>query len=369
MIKKSKKINRNFNNKLSYEKTQELLELLNKYQITKTIDNLDDVFHVSHFENIEVKLPNIIKTRELNDYIITIDPDSTCLKDDAISIKKVDEGYELKVYITDPTGVIPVDSLLMNRARELGMMLEKDNYMFPSNICKKMLSLEQNKTRSVRCYKVIISPNKELASFSISKEAIKVSNNLAYKEVDKIYKSKTSIKELNQTLELLEKTKEFLILDNKKSLIKNNKNIDTQKKIMNIMIYINSCVAEYFYKNNLPFIYCGHCDNLYHFDFLKEEDVLKQILSSLKNDIFYDIKPDTVLYTQVTSPMRRYVDIIANICEDKVYFSKDYDYDEFSVWLKNELFFQTKRIRELKDYQVLKEEIKCDNVRKRNIVF
>ena len=59
--------------------------------------------------------------------------------------------------------------------------------------------------------------------------------------------------------------------------------------------------------------------------------------------------------------MRRYVDVLANVCEDKFYFENvinEEQKNKFNEWLRQELAYQMRRSRELSDYFALKEEIK-----------
>ena len=123
----------------------------------------------------------------------------------------------------------------------------------------------------------------------------------------------------------------------------------------------NFQVASYFFKNKLPFVYCKN-NTLLPLEALKDADKQFQpLLQELPREPIYAITPGDELRSSVTSPMRRYVDVLANVCEDKFYFENvinEEQKNKFNEWLRQELAYQMRRSRELSDYFALKEEIK-----------
>lgn len=364
-------INRNFKSIKNKDLDKDLIKivkdlknLLDHYQIKKDYTWLQETFGIDANEYLsKIEIPNFHKQLESSDdFIITIDSDRTVLKDDGFSVhKRADGCYEIKVYVTDPNALLEIDSDLMNHARNRGKNLNRDQHMFPKKFCKSALSLEENIARKVRCYKLVLNANKEVIDFTITKKVIAVSRNLAFSQVDQIINTSTEEKNLNNTLELLLTLKEDLVKNYRPDLKLKDKKIGSQKLVEILMNVTNFQVASYFFKNKLPFVYCKN-NTLLPLEALKDADKQFQpLLQELPREPIYAITPGDELRSSVTSPMRRYVDVLANVCEDKFYFENvinEEQKNKFNEWLRQELAYQMRRSRELSDYFALKEEIK-----------
>ena len=116
------------------------------------------------------------------------------------------------------------------------------------------------------------------------------------------------------------------------------------------MVLNNYMVSKYFLENNLPFIYRVHAvdkitqkkiddfSKSINMDepnskYLKYIDVIKNIYPqayySTKNEGHFGLGLEA--YSHITSPLRRFADILANICLNKFYFNEYNDNDIYMV--------------------------------------
>jgi len=362
-----------------------LIKLIDTNSSRVSLEQLNNMYNIKfYFKTATLEEANIFKysnkykmiAKPSEDYIITIDEKETNLdKDDAISIKKHQDGYELKVYIADPNTFCTMNSLLMQEARNRTQSIylpDKTIHMFPEELLLDNLSLNENKNRYARVYTYIISEHGEIIDFNIEKKAVRVSNNLSYDKVNETIKKGTENIKLNTTIQNLLDLKNIISKKyvSQEELEKSSpkEKSKSESLIELLMVFNNYKVAEYFYKHNLPFIYRNHKLNKSLTDF--EKDIEK---SSLDNDKFQKIiasienvclsasyscenpnheQLDLEYYSHTTSPLRRYADVIANHCQDNFYFSRISDEEAYAFEenLKNEVSHINEKEKEIFEY-------------------
>lgn len=351
-----------------------LIKLIDTNCSRVNLEQLNSMYNVKfYFKTAALEEANVFKfsnkyrmiAKDNCDYIISIDDSSDTIdKDDAIAIKKLDNGcYELKIFIADPNTFFTMDSLLMQEAKKRTQSIYLPNntiHMFPEELLADSLSLDENKNRYARVYTYIISEDGEVVDFKIDKKVVRVSNNLSYDKVNDIIKKGTENLKLNNTIENLLELKSAI---NKKYISQDdvdkaiNKEKGTSEKLIELfMVFNNYRVAEYFYKHNLPFIYRNHKlnKNLSEFEeeFQRDLDIdiekFEKIISSIEK-VYLSASYSSVLpnhegldleyYSHTTSPLRRYADIIANNCEDLFYFNSPTDEEvrSFEEKLKSDI--------------------------------
>ena len=222
------------------------------------------------------------------DRIFTIDGEDAKDLDDAISVKKLENGnYRLDVHIADVSNYVKENSLLDKEALIRGTsiyMLGRVIPMLPRELSNGLCSLNQGKDRYTLSCLMQIDKKGKVKSASICKGIINVEKRMSYSEVQKILdKSDKKVLEENkkyikdfENMEKLAKILKarrieegYLNLEIPESEIKldtNGKVIDIKKRettfaneiIEQFMLTANETIAEKFYWLEAPFIYRVH---------------------------------------------------------------------------------------------------------------
>lgn len=222
------------------------------------------------------------------DIIFTIDGEDAKDLDDAIRVKKLENGnYRLDVHIADVSNYVKENSLLDKEALIRGTsiyMLGRVIPMIPRELSNGLCSLNQGKDRYTLSCLMEIDKKGNVKSSSICKGIINVEKRMSYSEVQKIIdKSDKKILEENkkyikdfenmEKLANILKTRRmedgYLNLEIPESEIKldtNGKVIEIKKRettfaneiIEQFMLTANETIAEKFYWLEAPFIYRVH---------------------------------------------------------------------------------------------------------------
>lgn len=361
-------------NKIETEKMRKtfylniLIEKISKKKIEINNSYLEYKYNIKTYFNeaINSEVRSIIDNYSLSkdrkivdDYILTFDGEDAKEIDDALSIIILENGnYYLGVHIADPMALINENSIIFDEAakRTTSIYLSNQTYsMFPERLSCDLLSLEEGKYRNAISYYFEIDKIGEVVNYKFYKTIIKVNKNMTYDEFNKILLNKTddiilnntiiNLSEISNILQKYYKTDELYNKVNRTENNITNTNIigisNGEKVVETSMIFTNYMVSKYFKNNNLPFIFRNHIidDNM-----LKELDQIKQRLFEENNSLEYlkyiemvkNIYPKAVYentckghyglgldsYTHITSPLRRFSDVIASICLDKLYFNE-----------------------------------------------
>ena len=223
-----------------------------------------------------------------NEIIFTIDGAEAKDLDDAIGIKKIENGnYKLSVHIADVSYYVKPNSLLDQEALIRGTsiyMLGRVIPMLPRELSNGICSLNAGEDRFTLSCTMEIDKNGNVKSSEIYKAVINVTERMTYTDVQKIldnsdveiikkYKKYIDIFKLMEELALILKQKRlekgYLNLDIPESKIE----LDSEGRAINIskyettfaneiieqfMLIANETVAEKFFWLDAPFIYRVH---------------------------------------------------------------------------------------------------------------
>ena len=220
-----------------------------------------------------------------NEKIFTIDGDDTKDIDDAISIKKYSDYYELGVHIADVSYYVRPNTALYNEALNRGTssyLADKVLPMLPHELSNGICSLNPNVERlAISCVMKIDVTGKTI-DYDIFPSVIKSNKQMTYNNVNKILMDniipdgyeeyKDDLLLMHELSKILRKRKtengyiEFNIPEAKIVQDENGKCIDIKKReqkegeklIEDFMIAANETVATHFYNMDLPFIYRVH---------------------------------------------------------------------------------------------------------------
>ena len=262
----------------------DILSIAYKYGIE--LDFSDEV--KKELENI----PEIVREQDkigrvdlTNEEIFTIDGEDTKDIDDAISIKKYNDYYELGVHIADVTYYVKTNTALYNEAYKRGTssyLADKVLPMLPHELSNGICSLNEGVERLAISVLIKIDHNGITKEYDIFPSIIKSNKKMTYKCVNQILidgvipigyeKFEDSIKKMAELAEILRKRKikkgyiEFELPEAKIIQDAEGKCIDIikreqlagEKLIEDFMITANETIATHVYNMSLPFIYRVH---------------------------------------------------------------------------------------------------------------
>lgn len=337
----------------------------------------------------EVKQEEIKERLDLRDeLIVTIDGEDARDLDDAVSVKRIEEGYEVGVHIADVSYYVKEGSAIDKEARNRGTSIyvtDRVVPMLPFLLSNGICSLNPNVDRlTISCIMKFNNEGKIIDS-KIYPSVIKSKHRLTYTYVNEVIKNSNSTNDLEKQILLLheislkirklreERGSIDLSVPEIKILVdENGKPIEIKKKIQgegeklieDLMISANEAVATTIFKRNLPFIYRIHekptakkMDSFSAFaskigypitfhpltvkplelsEYLskikkkeEKEVISKVLLRSLAKARYYEENRGhfglaSSCYTHFTSPIRRYPDLIVHRLLRKYIFNNDF---------------------------------------------
>ena len=225
--------------------------------------------------------------RDLTDQVIfTIDGDDTKDIDDAISIKKLDNGnYELGVHIADVSNYVKENTALGDAAYERGTssyLADTVIPMLPHKLSNGICSLNEGAIRLTMSCVMEIDNKGKIVNYDIFPSYIKSRKKMTYKKVNDIIvrnivaedyaEFADDLRMMNDLHHILRKehtSRGYINFDIDEAKIvqdENGKAIDIVKRtreegemlIEDFMIAANETVASHIYNMDLPFIYRVH---------------------------------------------------------------------------------------------------------------
>jgi ribonuclease R len=253
---------------------------------------IEDTFPEDVIDYLD-KIPETVSEEDMhgrvdlrNEMIFTIDGDDTKDIDDAISIKKLDNGnYELGVHIADVSYYVTENSPLDKDAYLRGTsvyLADRVIPMLPHKLSNGICSLNPNVDRlSISCVMEIDKDGKTLSA-DIFESVIRSKKQMTYKNVNSILEDNVvpdgyeeyveTLKEMKELADILRKYKvkrgyiDFDIDESKIIVNEKGEAIDIklrtrgvgEKLIEDFMIAANEAVATHIYFMELPFVYRVH---------------------------------------------------------------------------------------------------------------
>lgn len=270
-------------------------------------------------------LKDIDLTPERNDYtqkeIYSIDPEGCVDIDDALHYFYDQENneHEIGIHIADVTSFIPEDSVQDLELKSRIETVYAPNYridMIPPELSIEYISLIEKKHQ--RAFSIIIRMNeeKEIINVEFKKTLICVNKNLTYDEAQEMTKTNESIKKM---YDFGKKMKEKII-----GSFKDNKEYDTHQMVEVYMIYANKFAGEKIQSvdsdNVLLRIHSGeHLKINFNAQNIDPLLIEKNMISRSEQAKYQigtkncsHIGLDLSFYTHMSSPIRRYADIIVH---------------------------------------------------------
>ena len=265
----------------------DILSIVRKYNLSETFPKEVE----AEAKKIPDKIPQseIERRKDLrNEVSITIDDISAQDLDDAISLKMLENGnYLLSVHIADVSYYVPEKSILDQEAFNRSTSVyfpDRVVPMLPKKISNNVCSLNPKEDKLTLSVDMEIDSQGQVVASDFYESIIKTTERMTYDDVsDIIEKHNTELREkyanllevffLMEKLQKILKTKrenrgsiDFDFPELKLKLNEQGEPIEIEKKerriankiIEEFMILCNETVAEFFYKNKIPFLYRTH---------------------------------------------------------------------------------------------------------------
>lgn len=219
--------------------------------------------------------------------VYTIDASDAMDLDDAVQVKKKNDGYLLSVYIADVSNYVKEGTFLNEEAIYRGTSIYIPGTvipMLPKKLSNGICSLNQGVRRLTLAIDILIDKNGNVLESNVFKSVIRVTKKMSY---DKVYKvicgeDEEVLREYRDYIDDIMLMKELAVILNKKRkqsgsidfdipetkvvLDENKKVVDIKpyeitianKIIEEFMLAANMQIAEKFYFLDIPFIYRIH---------------------------------------------------------------------------------------------------------------
>ncbi|HUV12241.1 MAG TPA: ribonuclease catalytic domain-containing protein, partial [Acidobacteriota bacterium] len=284
-------------------------------------------------------IPEDSRVRETREFVFSIDDEDTEEIDDALTVEKTPDGVTVGIHIADVRHFVSKDDVLDREAfrRKSSLYLpQKTIRMFPDRISNDLSSLRAGEVRPSVMFQVEFGNDLSLKNYQIVLSEVRVSDRLTYDEADDLLDSEEK-GGIAANLELLDRVTSSLlqgriddgalvirrpelkiVLRDKQIELKILKADSPSRRIVSeLMILGNSLAAKYARDNGLPIIYRAQNPPAGELPQMTSYDPL------LANQIFSKLEPGKLsllpqrhfglgldAYTQLTSPIRRYADLV-----------------------------------------------------------
>ena len=246
----------------------------------------EELLEAEYFASLPVSYENRVdRTR---DVIFTIDGEGAKDLDDAISLRRLKDGWQLGVHIADVSYYIKerghLDRAVMARGTSV-YFTDKVVPMLPKSLSNGACSLNAGEEKYTLSAIINLTANAEIKSVKLESAIIKSRVRGVYSEVNSIFEGRSEkdiLKKYAQVIPTLEKMHELYLLLKDKSerrgyvelesdeaeiilspdgspidIVKRERG-DAEKMIEQFMLTANEAVATYLYENNIPCVYRIH---------------------------------------------------------------------------------------------------------------
>lgn len=371
LIDKLNRKDEHYKKKLGVYKTV-LNGLLNTEVTKENIDTINNKFGITQgFTTIvQQELTELPK----KDLIVTIDPYGSLDMDDAVSIKKLDDHYHLKVYIADVAKTIPIHSEIDKEAfrrTETIYLSDQTIPMLPTELSNNILSLNNSSYKDVIIFDVDVAFDGSVGEFSISRDKVLINRKFSYSQVNKILQEQNeenqffnTINNLSDLANILKRKNPSKDLHRKvEDIINQDKGIFSEKNdygnrtpaeiiVEEVMVLINCLTAKLYDSKGYPFIYRVHptlsstaeynylmrLKEYIESEYLDKEKHVKIVhgLMGIYPEAYYSSKNighfglGKDAYSHVTSPIRRYPDLtVQRLLYDYILTNPTLDKDKY----------------------------------------
>jgi exoribonuclease II len=279
-----------------------------------------------------------VETQNITDVLFSIDDEDTREVDDALNIEREGSLWKITIAIADPASVIHRGEILDKEAMRRGTTVylpTQTILMLPERISCDIASLTAEHIRSSLVIRVWMDEQGEITDSRITREAIRVLRRLHYSEADQLitqgndetaqqlHKLLNCAKRLqawrlaNGALNLQRPEYKISVHQNQITVAMIERDSPSRLLVAEMMILANHVAAKYAYLHQVPLIYRVQDPPVEPIT----EDMLNDPLSfhkirKLLGRSSLSLQPGghsglgLSMYTQLTSPLRRFADLV-----------------------------------------------------------
>ena len=287
--------------------------------------------------------------------LLTIDGPWTKDFDDAVSLEEDGNQLILGVHIADVAASIPQDSPLDREAclRASSLYLPRRQIpMIPPDLSQETLSLKQGCDRLAVSLIARLEKDGRLIDYRFSPSVVRVKRQLTYEESNHLITTDSTLERLSQlstTLRSLRMEHDAVSLslpeievrfgqDGSVELEMVEQNTPSRMLVAELMIFYNWLLARFCKQNEIPVLYRTQGEPSerltedqfgYIYYVFKQRRKLNPLKVSTKPAPHSGLGLD--VYTNATSPIRRYLDLVAQRQMISFLSKKSFTYDEKSL--------------------------------------
>lgn len=278
--------------------------------------------------------PYAAQRRDLTDLdCITIDGEQTRDFDDALSLEELPHGWRLGIHIADVAATMASGTPLDLEARERGISIylpERRLPMLPEEISEDTLSLLVTKERRALSFLVTLDAQEELQDWLITPSLIKVRRRLTYNQVDGLLSHDPHLAQLEKVSRGLKERRlaqggyelhlpEVWVVFTPQGLqIKvEDQETPSRQLVAEAMVLANRLAAAFLSEGKTPAIYRSQPEprepirrkeGKSIFELWQDRRNLSRVVMDLTPQPHWGLGLNC--YTMVTSPIRRYLDLV-----------------------------------------------------------
>ena len=268
-------------------------------------------------------------------HTVTIDSTHTKDIDDALSVERIPEGYRVWVHITDVSAIVAPGAPLDEEAAARGTSLylpEERIPMFPPELSEDICSLKENEVRPSVSLSLDVNGEGDILGHRLLRTWIRVSKRMSYDETDRMLQEPDG--PLNDLYKLAMRWRQDRIKNGAMILPlpeigvsvdetgeirieRRDRESPSQILVSEMMIQTNRIVRKFMKDEGIPCIYRAQAEprerlieepvqDLY-LNF-KQRRLLTRAEFQLDPGFHHGLGVDA--YTTVTSPIRRYLDLV-----------------------------------------------------------
>ncbi len=296
---------------------------------------------MEYADNLKEEFDRSERSVVTEELVFSIDDAETREIDDALSCRRDGDNYIVGVYIADPACYVskgdPLDETAEDRPLSLYLPTTTVK-MFPDHLSCDIASLNQGKERPTLAFTMTMTKEGEILDWEIRSAIVTVTRRLTYIEADAIMEAPAPddaplAQALKSLLVIADNSRAFReadgavvlnrpelrvrVKDGEVSVESEDQNSPSHRLVAEYMVLANSLAAKYALRNEIPVIYrvqdppSGPVTSVHEYEpyfFDQQVRKMKRTRLSTYPQPHFGLGLD--LYIQISSPLRRYADLV-----------------------------------------------------------